>query len=158
MDLLYSLEEISDRLAIYDLYARYVHHADAFDHDELDRIFDLDTVMDWTDGGYRSMTWEEAKADGLMTGGMLSHAFHINTNFLIRFGDNRLTAEVVSKTIQPAGVPAKNGKSNAFQVQGGYRDQLVRLPDRWKIRHRKWQNAFLFSAGDVRSLMGQMFE
>lgn len=68
MESLYSLEEISDRLAIYDLYTRYVHYVDAFDHDELDRIFGFDTVMDWTDGGYRSMIWKEAKADGLMTG------------------------------------------------------------------------------------------
>jgi len=158
MDQLYSLDEISDQLAIFDLYARYVHSADAFDYAALDDVFDPDTVMDWTDAGYRTMTWAEAKVDPLMGGKMFSHAFHINTNFLITFGADRLTAEVVSKTIHPVGAAIGDGKPKAFQVQGGYVDQLVRLPDRWKIRHRRWKNAFLFSAGTVMSEMGEMLE
>ena len=154
-DQIYSIEEMSDRLAIYDLYARYVHHADAFNYAELDDIFDPDTVLDWTDAGYRSMTWEEARVDPLMGGQLFSHSFHINTNILIRFGPERMSAEVLSKTINPVGVATTQG-TNAFQVQGGYVDQLVRRSDRWKIKHRRWRNAFLYSAGTVMSAMGDM--
>lgn len=157
LEQLFSVAEISDRLAIYDLYSRYVHSADAFDYAKLDEVFDSDTVMDWTECGYRIMTWAEAKTDSLMGGDLFSHSFHINTNYLISFGPGRLTAEVVSKTINPVGV-VKAGRIEAFQVQGGYVDQLVRLPDRWKIKHRKWKNAFLFSADAVMTLMSEMLE
>ena len=135
---IYDHGEVSDRLAIYDLYARYVHFADAFQHDELDSVFEPDAVIDWSEAGYKTMTWSEAKADPLMGGRLFSHAFHINANILIRFAVGRLAAEVVSKTVNPVGVTRSGGVVDSYQVHGGYLDRLVRRTDGWRIAHRVW--------------------
>ena len=56
MEPVYSLAELADRVAINDLYARYVHAIDDKDYDELDRIFLPETVFDWTSFGHVRVT------------------------------------------------------------------------------------------------------
>jgi hypothetical protein len=60
--------EISSRLEITDIYARYVHAADAQDFDTLDRSFLPETTFDWTSCGGGKMSYTEAKAGPVFQG------------------------------------------------------------------------------------------
>ena len=56
-----TIEEISDRLEINDLYSRYVHAADDHDTAALDLIFLPHTTFDWSSTGGGKMTYLEAR-------------------------------------------------------------------------------------------------
>ncbi|KAH7162032.1 hypothetical protein B0J13DRAFT_535077 [Dactylonectria estremocensis] len=133
------IEEISDRLEIQDLYARYVHAAD--DRESLDGIFLSDTTFDWSSCGGGKMTYEEAKAGPVFTGKMFPWSFHIYANPRIDFSDDRRTAEVKVKAINPSGLPDKGGKPMMFQTYGTYTDQLKRTADGWRIAVRVWEES-----------------
>lgn len=135
-----SLEEISDRLEISDLYARYVHAVDDREPEPLERIFLPETVFDWTASGGERTQWQVAKHGDFLTGKLFSYVFHVCTNLRIDFDEDGSGAIVKSKTIHPTGLEDSQGVAKLFQVQGCYTDRLVKTSDGWRITERIWQD------------------
>ena len=135
----FSMEEMADRLAIYDLVARYVHAVDAQELEILDKeVFLPDTILDWSDAGGERVTWSEAKSGDFITGRIYSMCFHMCGNILIELDKDGQTAHLKSKTIHPAGMEDKAGKTHLFQVHGRYADILTRTVAGWRFAERKW--------------------
>lgn len=138
-----SIEEISDRLEIYDLYDRYAHAADDNDSDALDYIFLPHSTFDWSSTGGGKMTFAEARVGPVFTGKLFPWAFHATSNVRIRFLEGRTAAETKVKTINPSGLEGKNGEPLMFQTQGTYTDRLEKTPQGWKILARVWDEAWI---------------
>lgn len=136
----YTLEEISDRLEIIDLFALYVHAVDDKELETLERIFLAETVFDWTASGGVRTTWAEAKTGDFITGKLFPYVFHVCANIQINFDDDHQGATVKSKTIHPTGLKSADGTPLLFQVQGVYIDRLTKTGEGWRIRQRVWKD------------------
>lgn len=142
-----TLQEISDRLEIEELYGRYVHAVDAGDHAALDDVFVSGTVFDWTSSGGPRETWAEAKNGPMMKNEMFPFVFHACVNIVIDFdGDHGDAgpdgATVRSKTIHPTGLYGPGGEPVLYQVHGVYVDRVHRTAEGWRIVERVWHGAW----------------
>lgn len=135
-----SLEEISDRLEIEELYARYVHAVDDHEFEPLERIFVPETIFDWTQSGGERTTWAVAKDGPFLKGELFPYIFHVCVNVRIDFAPDHQSAAVKSKTIHPTGVKNTKGEPVLFQVQGVYTDRLVKTAEGWRILERVWKD------------------
>jgi hypothetical protein len=134
-----SIEEISDRLEITDLYARYVHAADDRDAAALDRIFLPHTTFDWSSTGGGKMTYLEARDGPAFRGDLFPWSFHVCTNIRIDLVGDGKSARVKSKTLCPMGREGRGGRAVMFQMQGSYSDKLERRGEEgWRIVERVW--------------------
>ena len=153
----YTLEEMADRMAIYDLYARYVHANDDGDMDALDKIYMPDTTFDWTETGFIKTDWASMKAkSGLKE--VFAYMYHLCGNIRIDFNEDRSIAYVKSKTINPSGRRDENGDAHLFQVQGGYSDTLINTEDGWRIKDRYWNHAWISGGMNFVKSMPAMME
>lgn len=137
--MVYTIEEISDRLEIHDLFARYVHAVDERDLSSLESIFIPSTTFDWSASGGMVTTWEDAKKGDFLTGKLFPYVFHICTNIIIDFDGDKNGATLKSKTIHPTGLEGPDGPL-LFQVQGVYVDRLKRTAKGWRITERVWRD------------------
>ncbi|WP_345750845.1 nuclear transport factor 2 family protein [Microbacterium rhizophilus] len=147
-----SLQEISDRLEIQDIYARYVHAVDDRELRVLEGVFEPDTVFDWTASGGERTTWAEAREGDFITGRLFPYVFHICVDVRIDFDPDGERANVKSKTIHPTGLDGADGTPVLFQVHGAYIDSLVRRPGGWRIIERVWQD--FWAVGGLRRVDG----
>lgn len=141
--MVYSIEEISDRLEIYDLYACYVHAVDDRGLQPLEPIFLPSTTFDWSASGGTVTTWDEAKQGDFLTGKLFPYVFHICTNIVIDFDADKNGATVRSKTVHPTGLEGIEEKLDGpllLQVQGVYTDRLKRTMDGWRVTERVWRD------------------
>lgn len=148
----YSLQEISDRLEIDDLYARYVHAVDDREPGPLEEIFLDETVFDWTASGGERGVWRDVREGDFITGRLFPYVFHLCANLRIDFDADGEGATVKSKTIHPTGRPDAAGEPRLFQVQGAYTDRLRRVDGRWRITERVWQD--FWAVGGLRLVDG----
>jgi hypothetical protein len=129
-----TIQEISDRLEINDLHARYVHAADDRDPAALDSIFLPHITFDWSFTGGEKMTYLEAR-DGLaFRGDLFPWSFHVCTNIRVDLDAGGESASVKSKTLCPMGREGgSSGRAVMFQMQGSYVDRLERTEGGWRI-------------------------
>ena len=126
-----SLQEISDRLEIQDLLARYSHAIDRRDWDALDGIFTQDAIIDYTAmGGAR---------------GTLPHfvGFQhlVATSALTIKGD---TASAKTICHNPMIIEV-DGDEWPFFCGLWYHDTLVRTQDGWRICERIEEKSYFFN-------------
>ena len=126
-----SLQEISDRLEIQDLLARYSAAIDARAWDDLDRLFTDDAVIDYTEmGGIRgSLAEQKAFLASVMPGFAGFQHLTATSTFDID-GD---VARVRTICFNPMVV---TDEQQVLFCGLWYRDVLVRTPDGWRIRER----------------------
>jgi len=129
-----SLQEISDRLEIQDLFARYSFAIDERDWDALDRIFTPDARIDYSETGGAKGSFAEIKAwlpGALERFPMFQHM--VATTKLDISGD-----EAHSRTIlfNPMTHRAADGTDQVFFIGLWYRDRLVRTAEGWRIADR----------------------
>ena len=142
-----SLEEVSDRLLIADLYARYVHHADTSNIKGLDEVFEPKAVLDYSAAGAAVTTWDQARDTPLIRGELFWRVHHIYTNFLIVFDKGSDAAKVAMKVFCPAATaPGEQGV--VTEMLGTYDDEVVKDDQGWRIRHRHW-NPWWISQGQT---------
>ncbi|KAE8338005.1 hypothetical protein BDV24DRAFT_166707 [Aspergillus arachidicola] len=153
-----SIQEISDRLEIDDLYARYVHAADERDMESLDLIFLPQTFFDWSAGGGGKMTYEEARRGPIFTGKLFPWTFHIYANTAIDFSDDKQTAVVKVKTLTPLGLNSSDGTPMMYQMNGVYVDTLEKTTDGWRIINRVAREGFSTGSGALINGMRGMLE
>jgi hypothetical protein len=139
----YSIEEMADRLAIYDLYERYVHATDDHKLEVLDTIFLPDTFFDMTSIEHGTFTWDGGMRDDYQNNWKnFSLCFHECGSVHIDFENaERTSARVKSKTINPIGMRNADGGIDVVLVFGAYSDTLVKTEAGWRVKSRKWDVA-----------------
>jgi hypothetical protein len=135
-----SLQEISDRLEIQDLLARYCDAVDRQDWDAFERIFTPDAVIDYSAMGGSSGDLATTRKFLAETMPMFPSTQHlIGSTVLDIDGD---TARARSICHNPMLLTA--GADPAMFVCGlWYRDELVRTTDGWRIRSRVEERSYI---------------
>ena len=136
----FSVQEVADRLAIEDLYARYVFACDDRQYDVLDQVFLPDAVVDWGHArGDRTFAKELIKTNNAMS----AYLFHFCGNFRIDFAPDQQSARVKFKMLFPMGRRDDNGQLNMFQVHGSYADLLLKTAEGWRVKERIWNHGWV---------------
>ena len=130
-----SLQEVSDRLEIQDLIARYSYALDSRDFDALDELFTDDAVLDYTATGAIRGTLAEMKAFVANAFTMFAGTQHLTTQTMIQFDDDGNTAHARSACHNPM-VFDGDLRPKMMIVGLWYVDTLVRTPDGWRFRER----------------------
>jgi hypothetical protein len=127
------LQEISDRLEIQELFARYSHAIDTMDWDLLDEVFAPDAHIDYTTMGGIAGGLQEQKdflAANLPT--LFKPGYqHLVSNTLFEIDGD--TARTRTLCFNP--MVFEDNKHVLF-CGLWYRDVLVRLDGRWRIKER----------------------
>ena len=127
-------QEISDRLEIQDLFARYSFAIDERDWEALDHIFTPDARIDYTESGGAKGSLTEIKA-------WLPGALARFPGFQHMVATTKLTLDgdtATSRTIlfNPMVHEGEGGERQTFFMGLWYRDSLVRTPAGWRISER----------------------
>ena len=129
-----SLQEMSDRLEIQELFARYSFAIDERDWDVLDSIFTPDARIDYSETGGAAGSFAEIKAwlpGALERFPMFQHM--VATTKLTLNGD---TAHSRTILFNPMVHRADDGAEQVFFIGLWYRDRLVRTAAGWRIADR----------------------
>jgi len=134
------MQEISDRIEIQDLLARYTDAIDRRDWDALDRIFTDDALIDYTAMGGARGGLVEIKhflAEALPMFETFQHL--VGSSVVDIDGD-----EATARTICHNPMVLRGGKDPHLLVCGlWYQDSLVRTPDGWRISERVEESAYM---------------
>lgn len=140
-----SLQEISDRLEIQDLLARYSHAVDRREWGALAQVFTPDAVIDYTEMGGARGTLPQIQAwlaDAMSRFKVFQHL--VGTTELTLSGD---TAKARTLCHNPM-VLERDGADHVFFCGLWYRDELVRTPDGWRISDRYQERAYFHNVPD----------
>ena len=127
-------QEISDRLEIQDLFARYSFAIDERDWDALDSVFTPDARIDYTESGGAKGSLAEIKA--WLPGALARFpAFQhmVATTKLTLAGDKATSRTILFNPMVEEG---EGGERQTFFMGLWYRDTLVRTPGGWRISER----------------------
>lgn len=142
-----SLQEMSDRLEIQDLLARYSFALDERDWDAMDAVFTPDAHIDYSEAGGAAGCYPEIK-QWLPTAleRFVSFQHMVATTKLDICGD-----EATSRTIlfNPMVYEGEEGERKTFFLGLWYRDKLVRTADGWRIAERREEMSYAHNAPDM---------
>lgn len=138
-----SLQEMSDRLEIQDLLARYAHAIDDREWEALDRVFTPDATIDYSELGGSKGKLPETKAFLASAMGNFSAFQHLSTTTRLEIDGDRATARTI--LFNPM-VMMHEGEERVFFIGLWYRDTLVRTADGWRIAHRREEKSWSFNA------------
>ena len=133
------LQEISDRIEIQDLFARYSFAIDERDWAALDNVFTPDAKIDYTETGGVKGSLADVKAwlpTALERFPMFQHM--VATTKLTLDG-NRATSRTIlfnPMVYRAENGGAENGGDQVFFIGLWYRDLLVRTDAGWRIAER----------------------
>lgn len=139
-----NLQEISDRLEIQDLLARYSFAIDGRDWDALDDIFTPDARIDYSETGGAAGSLAEIKRWlplALEHFPIFQHL--VATSKLDIVGDHATSRTIL---FNPMVHESEGGERQTFFIGLWYRDRLVRTPDGWRIRDRYEEMAWVHNA------------
>jgi hypothetical protein len=129
-----SIQEISDRLEIQDLFVRYCYAVDDRDWDAYRKAFTPDAIIDDTiTGGVRSGVEEHVAFMKQALSKILISQHAISTSLLDIRGDE---AGGRTHCSCPMVVDLGNGTTQVFFQGLWYRDRLVRTSDGWRLKER----------------------
>ena len=138
-----SLQEMSDRIEIQDLIARYANAIDDQDWAALDEVFSPDAVIDYTELGGAKGTREETKAYLAQALPNFPAFQHMSaTTRLVLDGDTATARTILFNPM----VMEHEGAERVFFIGLWYHDKLVRTVDGWRIAHRREQKCWSFNA------------
>jgi hypothetical protein len=141
-----SLQEISDRLEIQDLFARYSFAIDERDWNALDGVFTPDAIIDYTAaGGIRGdvqqiKSWLPVAMERFP---MFQHM--VATTKLSLDGDRATSKTILFNPM----VYEDKGQQQVFFIGLWYRDKLVRTPDGWRIAERVEEMGYVHNAPEM---------
>lgn len=141
------LQEISDRLEIQDLFARYSFAIDERDWDALDGIFTSDASIDYSETGGAKGTLAEIKAwlpIALERFPMFQHM--VATTKLKLDGETATSRTIL---FNPMTLRAEDGTENVFFIGLWYRDRLVRTVDGWRICERYEELSWMHNSPEM---------
>jgi len=128
-----SMQEMSDRLEIQDLFVSYSHAIDQRDWDALDQVFTSDAFIDYTATGSVRGSLPEIKPFLDQSLAQFSSFQHlVGTSKIVVKGD---AAESRTILFNPL-VLEHEGAPHVFFCGCWYRDKLVRTTEGWRIKER----------------------
>lgn len=145
-----SLEGMSDRLEIQDLFARYSFAIDDRDWDALDEVFTADAIIDYTAAGGVRGTLPQIKVWLAQVMARFSGYQHMVATTKLELAGDSATSRTI--LFNPMVVVDKDGAKQVFFIGLWYRDQLVRTEQGWRIRERIEQFAYAHNAPDMPSV------
>jgi ketosteroid isomerase-like protein len=145
-----SLQEISDRLEIQELIARYSYALDSGDFDALDDLFTADAVLDYRATGAIRGSLAEMKVFVAEAFTMFAGTQHLTTQTLLRFSEDGNTAHGRSACHNPMVFDGDN-KPKMMVLGLWYVDTLVRTPDGWRFQERTEEQLYSSIVAKVRS-------
>ena len=131
-----SLQEISDRLEIQDLIARYSYALDSRDYDALDELFTPDAVLDYTATGAIKSNLADMKEFVAKAFDLFAGTQHLTTQTMITFSDDGDVAQAKSACHNPM-VFGGDLAPRMMVVGLWYVDTLVRTPQGWRFKERR---------------------
>jgi len=141
------LQEISDRLEIQDLFARYTYAIDERNWDGLDDVFTPDATIDYTETGGAKGTVAQIKAWLPVAMQRFPRYQHmVATTKLELDGD---TARSRTILFNPMVHRADDGAEQVFFIGLWYRDKLVRTPAGWRIAERYEEMGYAHNAPEM---------
>lgn len=130
-----TLQEISDKLEINELLARYCHALDQQNWEAFRTIFLSDAVLDFTAfGGPKGSPDELQEFFTPILSSLASTQHTVSTIKVDLAGDS---ASARSAAIVPMTAKTPEGKESTFVSGLWYEDHLERTQDGWKIKSRK---------------------
>jgi len=138
-----TLQEISDRIEIQDLIARYAHAIDDQDWDALDAVFTPDAVIDYTEVGGPRGLYPEIKRYLAEALPRFRPYQHLSATTRLQIDGDRAQAKTI--LFNPMTIEHE-GESRMFFVGLWYRDDLVRTPEGWRIARRYEEKCWNFNA------------
>ncbi|NLG45466.1 nuclear transport factor 2 family protein [Gordonia sp. (in: high G+C Gram-positive bacteria)] len=137
------LQEMSDRLEIQDLLARYSFAIDDHDWDVLDEVFTSDAHIDYTAAGGIKGAYPEIKAWLASVLPLFVLTQHLTaTTALDLAGD---TARARTILFNPMVSRDDAGAEHVMFVGLRYRDELVRTTAGWRIARRVEEKGYMTS-------------
>ena|SRR5436190_14133506 len=133
-----SLQEISDRLEIQDLFARYSFAIDERDWDALDRVFTADAAIDYSETGGARGSLSEIKAwlpTALERFPVFQHMV-ATTKLEIAGGSATSRTILFNPMVYRPESGAERRPDQVFFIGLWYRDRLVQTADGWRIAER----------------------
>ena len=138
-----TLLQMSDRLEIQDLIARYAHAIDDRDWNALDAIFTADAVIDYTELGGAKGNLAETKAY-LATAMAGFPAFqHLSATSRIDIDGDAAKARTI--LFNPMVIPHEGSEQVMF-IGLWYCDELARTDKGWRIVHRREEKCWSHNA------------
>ncbi|MCP1470394.1 3-phenylpropionate/cinnamic acid dioxygenase small subunit [Sphingobium sp. OAS761] len=142
-----SLQEISDRLEIQDLLARYSYAIDEQDWDALDDVFVPDAVIDYSETGGAKGSVAQIKAWLPVAMKRFPRYQHmVATTKLELDGD---TARSRTCLFNPMVYQGDDGSEQVFFIGLWYRDRLVRTTTGWRISERYEEMGYAHNVPDM---------
>jgi hypothetical protein len=138
-----SLQEMSDRLEIQDLLARYSHAIDEADYDALDGIFTPDAIIDYTELGGSKGSVAETKAFLAAAMPNFSVCQHLSATTRLVFDGDKARARTI--LFNPM-VMQHEGAQRVFFIGLWYNDELVRTSAGWRIAARREEKGWSYNA------------
>jgi ketosteroid isomerase-like protein len=135
------LQEISDRLEIEALIARYCHAIDRRDLDALDALFTEDAVIDYTAFGAPRAGVAEMKRYLAEVLALHSAYYHLAATTTMSIDGD--TAECHTICHNPMVLQGEAGSGTLYYCGLWYHDRLVRTDEGWRIAERVEEKCYL---------------
>lgn len=137
------LQEISDRLEIYDLLARYSAAIDSRSWDDLDTLFTADAYLDYTSTGGIAGTLPEQKAYFAEVLPMFKGSQHLTGTTTFAFDPDGTTAHIRTICFNPMVCDDKD----TYLVGLWYVDTLQRVDGAWRFARRDEEQSWTHHTG-----------
>lgn len=141
------LQEISDRLEIQDLLARYSYAIDERDWDELDTVFTPDAKIDYSETGGEKGSVAQIKAWLPIAMERFPRYQHMVATTRLKLDGDRATSRTC--LFNPMVYRADDGTESVFFIGLWYRDKLVRTPEGWRIAERYEEMGYGYNVPDM---------
>jgi hypothetical protein len=132
--------DVTDRLAIQDLIARYAVVVDSRDYDALDDLFTADARIDFTAFGGPDGTPAEIKTFLAANLGTFSRTQHMMGLPLIKLDGERASARTSCNN--PMVLLDADGSTKVWLIGLWYDDSLVRTADGWRFAARRQERCY----------------
>jgi len=139
-----SLQEISDRLEIQDLFARYSFAIDDRDMDALDTVFTPDATIDYTETGGAKGSVAEIKRWLPVAMARFPKFQHMVATTQLKLDGDRATSRTI--LFNPMVHAGEDGAERVFFIGLWYRDELVRTAAGWRIASRYEEMGYAYNA------------
>ena len=137
-----SLQEISDRLEIQDLMARYCHAIDRRDFAALDDMFTPDAIIDYTEMGGARGALPNIKLYLQRALAQFRGSQHLVASLLVKItGDTATCSSICHNPM----IVAVEGRDWPFFCGLWYHDRLARTSTGWRIAERVQQKSYFFN-------------
>jgi len=139
-----SLQEISDRLEIQDLFARYSFAIDDRNMDALDDVFTPDATIDYTETGGAKGSVAEIKRWLPVAMARFPKFQHMVATTQLKLDGDRATSRTI--LFNPMVHSGEDGTERVFFIGLWYRDELVRTATGWRIASRYEEMGYAYNA------------